>query len=84
MAELVAHEQLRSIVERLDRLDEEIGALNGDKREVYAEAKANGFDVKILKRVIRDRRIDLAARQEAEAIYDLYAQALGMLPGDDL
>src|SRR6185437_7114806 len=74
----VAQDQLRAFVERIERLEEEIKALNDDKSEVYAEAKGNGFDVKVLRKIIADRRKDYSARMEFETIYDLYAAALGM------
>jgi len=64
--------QLRSFVERVERLEEEIKALNDDKRDIYAEAKGNGFDTKVLKRVIAERRKDASERDEADAIFDLY------------
>jgi uncharacterized protein (UPF0335 family) len=70
--------QLKSLVERIERLEEEKTALSADIREVYAEAKGNGFDTKIIRQVIRMRRLDKADRQEMEAILDLYLSALGM------
>ena len=70
--------QLKSIVERIERLEEEKAALTSDIREVYAEAKGNGFDIKIMRQVIRMRRLDKADRQEQEAVLDLYLSALGM------
>ncbi|HEY4264955.1 MAG TPA: DUF2312 domain-containing protein [Micropepsaceae bacterium] len=70
--------QLKSIVERIERLEEEKAALGADIREVYAEAKGNGFDTKIIRQVIRMRRLDKADRQEQEAVLDLYLSALGM------
>ncbi|MBS7545090.1 DUF2312 domain-containing protein [Ancylobacter oerskovii] len=73
-----AKEQLRSFVERIERMDEEIRALNADKRDIYAEAKGNGFDVKALKTIVAMRRQDADTRAEREAIVDLYLQALGM------
>ena len=75
----IAHEQLKSIVERIERLEEEKQALADDIKEVYAEAKANGFDTKTLRTVIRLRKQDTSERQEQEALLDLYLQALGML-----
>jgi uncharacterized protein (UPF0335 family) len=80
MAEAVgiARDQLKSIVERIERLEEEKAALSSDIKDVYAEAKANGFDTKILRTVIRLRKQDSAERQEQEAILDLYLHALGM------
>jgi uncharacterized protein (UPF0335 family) len=74
----VAQDQLRSVVERIERLEEEKAATMADIKEVYAEAKANGFDTKTLRQVIRIRKQDKAERQEQEAILDLYLHALGM------
>jgi len=81
MAEVVgiAGEQLRQFVARIERLEEEKAALAADIREVYAEAKGNGFDTKVLRQVIRLRKIDKAERQEMQAILDLYLEALGDL-----
>jgi uncharacterized protein (UPF0335 family) len=73
-----AKDQLRSLIERVERLEEERTALTEDIREVYAEAKGNGFDTKILRQVVRLRKLDRADRQEQEAILDLYMSALGM------
>jgi uncharacterized protein (UPF0335 family) len=70
--------QLKSLIERIERLEEEKAALTADIREVYAEAKGHGFDVKIIRQVIRMRKIETADRQEQEAILDLYLSALGM------
>jgi uncharacterized protein (UPF0335 family) len=74
-----AKDQLRSIVARIERLEEEKAALAADIREVYAEAKGNGFDVKALRKLIGIRKIEQSERQEQEAILDLYMHALGML-----
>lgn len=76
----VARDQLRTIVERIERLEEEKKAIADDIRDVYAEAKANGFDVKTLRQVVRLRKVEAAERQEQEAMLDLYLSALGMLP----
>jgi uncharacterized protein (UPF0335 family) len=73
-----AKEQLKSIIERIERLEEEKQALADDIKEVYAEAKANGFDTKTLRTIVRLRKQDSAERQEQEALLDLYMQALGM------
>ncbi|HEY5046613.1 MAG TPA: DUF2312 domain-containing protein [Rhizomicrobium sp.] len=73
-----AKDQLRSLIERVERLEEERAALGADIREVYSEAKGNGFDTKIMRQVVRLRRLDRADRQEQEAILDLYLSALGM------
>lgn len=71
-----AREQLRAFVERVERLEEEIKTLNDDKRDVYGEAKANGFDVKALKAVVSYRRKDEAEREEHDAIFRLYLDTL--------
>ena len=76
----VAQGQLRSLIERIERLEEEKAALAGDIKEVYAEAKANGFDTKILRKVITLRKKDTVEREEEQAMIDLYLNALGMLP----
>ncbi|GAA0525284.1 uncharacterized protein (UPF0335 family) [Rhizomicrobium palustre] len=73
-----AKERLRSFVDRVERLEEEKKALSDDIKEVYAEAKGEGFDVKILRQVVRLRKMDKADFQEAEAMLDLYLSALGM------
>ena len=73
-----AKDQLRAIVARIERLEEEKAALSADLREVYAEAKGNGFDVKTLKSVIRIRKQDENKRREAEAVLTTYLHALGM------
>ena len=70
--------QLKSLIERIERLEEEKGALAADIREVYSEAKTNGFDTKIMRQVIRLRRLDTTERQEQGAVLDLYLAALGM------
>jgi uncharacterized protein (UPF0335 family) len=77
--ESVAADQLRSFVERIERIEEEIKGLNEDKRDIYSEAKGNGFDTKVLKKLIAMRRRDYAERQEEDAILETYMQALGMV-----
>ena len=74
----IAGDRLRSFVERIERLEEEKSALAADIREVYLEAKGTGFDVKILRQVIRLRKLDVTDRQEQEEILDLYKRALDM------
>ncbi|MBA4219961.1 MAG: DUF2312 domain-containing protein [Methylobacterium sp.] len=69
--------QLKSIVQRIERLEEEKKTIADDIKEVYAEAKGNGYDAKILRKVIALRRRDLDERKEEEAILDLYLQAVG-------
>lgn len=71
-----AKDQLRTIVERVERLEEEKKALSGDIREVYAEAKGNGFDVAIVRQVVKIRAMDGTERDEREALLDLYLSAL--------
>lgn len=75
----VAAAQIRSIIERVERLEEEKAALAADIREIYSEAKGNGYDVKVLRQIVRIRKQDKAERQEQEAILDLYMHALGMV-----
>lgn len=77
---MVAREQLKSVVERIERLEAEKKAIADDVRDVYAEAKANGFDTKVLRQIVALRKKDLTERQELEAVMDLYLVALGMLP----
>lgn len=74
-----AQTQLKTIIERIERLEEDEAALATDKKEVFAEAKGNGFDVKIIRKVVALRKIDKAKRDEAEAILDLYLSAIGGL-----
>ena len=76
----IAQGQLRSIIERIERLEEEKKAIADDIKEVYAEAKGNGFDAKILRKVVTIRKKDRAEREEEEAMLDLYLGALGMIP----
>jgi len=71
-------DQLRAIVARIERLEEEKAALAADLREVYAEAKANGFDVKALRAVVRIRKQDENKRKEEEAVLVTYLHALGI------
>ena len=77
MAEAVAAERLRSFVNRIEKLEEERAAMAADIREVYAEAKANGFEPKIMRQVVRLRKMDRGERQEQEALLTLYLEALG-------
>ncbi len=74
-----AKDQLKSIIERIERLDEERKTISDDIRDVYAEAKGNGFDVKALRTVVRMRKQDANERAEQETILETYLQALGML-----
>lgn len=72
-------EQLRSIVERIERLEEEKKSIADDIKDVYAEAKGNGFDVTALRTIVRMRKQDADKRQERETILETYMQALGMI-----
>lgn len=74
-----AKDQLKSVIERIERLEEEKGNLATDIREIYQEAKGNGFDVKALRTVVRMRKQDANERQEQETVLETYLQALGML-----
>ena len=74
-----AKDQLRSIIERIERLEEEKKAISDDIRDVYAESKGNGFDVKALRTIVRLRKQDPNERAEAETILETYMQALGMM-----
>ena len=71
-----AQTQLKTIIERVERLEEDKAAVLADLKEVYLEAKGNGFDVKILRKVIRLRKQDSAKRAEEEALIDLYMSAI--------
>jgi uncharacterized protein (UPF0335 family) len=74
-----AAERLRSFVERVERMEEEKATLMEDIKEIFSEAKGEGYDVKILKRCIKERKRDKADRQEEEAIYTVYAEQLNLL-----
>lgn len=74
-----AKDQLKAFVERVERLEEEKKAISDDIRDVYGEAKANGFDTKALRTVVRLRKQDINERKEQEAILETYLHALGML-----
>ena len=75
-----AEGQLKSIVERIERLEEEKKVIGADIKEVYAEAKGNGYDIKILRKVISLRKKEMGERMEEEAMLDVYLSALGMMP----
>jgi uncharacterized protein (UPF0335 family) len=81
----VAQDQLKAFVERIERMEEEKKAIADDIREIYAEAKGNGFDIKVLRQVVKIRKQDHSERMEQEAILDLYLAALGMqaAPSED-
>jgi len=79
LARRFAKDQLKAFVERVERLEEEKKAIADDIRDVYAEAKGNGFDVKTLRVVVRLRKQDINERKEQEALLETYLHALGML-----
>jgi uncharacterized protein (UPF0335 family) len=79
-----AKDQLRAIVERVERLEEEKKTISDDIRDVYAEAKGNGYDVKALRTIVRLRKQDANERAEQETILETYMIALGMLAGTPL
>lgn len=74
----VAADRLRSIVERIERLEEERKALSSDIKDIFAEAKSAGFDVKVLRQIIRIRKQEPAEVEEQESLLDVYRRALGM------
>ncbi len=74
----VAGDRLKSFMDRIERLEEEKSALAADIREVFSEAKSTGFDVKIIRQILRLRKMDGPEREEQEHLLDVYKQALGM------
>jgi len=76
----IAGDQLKSIIERIERLEEEKSGIASDIKDIFAEAKGNGYDVKTLRKVISLRKQDAAERDEAEHLLDTYKRALGMIP----
>ena len=74
----VAADQLRSYIERIERLEEEKAGIAADIKDVFAEAKGNGFDVKTMRQILRLRKLEELDRQEQETLLDLYKRALGM------
>ena len=74
----VAGDRLRTIIERIERLEEEKKALSEDIREIYSEAKGAGFDVKVIRQLVRLRKMDATDRSEMEQVLDVYKRALGM------
>jgi len=74
-----AQGRLKSFIERIERLEEDKAAIAADMKEIFAEAKGEGFDTKIMRKVVRLRKQDKAKRQEEEAILDLYLSAIGGL-----
>jgi uncharacterized protein (UPF0335 family) len=77
--ETVAKDQLRAFIERIERMEEEKAAIAADIKEIYAEAKGNGFDTKTLRKIVNIRKIDVNERAESEALLETYMRALGMV-----
>jgi uncharacterized protein (UPF0335 family) len=75
----VSSKRLKSIIQRIEKLEEDKAAIAEDIKEVYAEAKGTGFDVKIIRAIIRDRKMDIEKVRERDELIDLYKSALGML-----
>lgn len=73
----IAVDRLRSLIERIERLEEERRALGGDIKDIYDEAKSAGFDVKVMRRLVKDRRMDPAVLEEQETLLEVYRRALG-------
>lgn len=78
MSEVITAEQLKSIIERVERLEAERKELQTDIKEIYAEAKGNGYQPKIIRAIVRLRKLSLADRAEQEELIDLYMSAIGM------
>ena len=79
MAEPGHNKQLQSLIERIERLEEEKAGIAADIRDIYKEAKSNGFDAKVMREIIKERKMDANERQEREALKETYMHALGML-----
>ena len=78
MTEMVSADELRLLIERIERLEEEKKGISDDIREVYSEAKSRGYDAKIMRQIIKLRAMESHERQEWEAVLDTYISALGM------
>ena len=74
----IAADRLKSFIERIERLEEEKGAIAGDIKEVYSEAKSAGFETKIMRQIVRLRKMDVQERTEQEQLLDVYKQAVGL------
>lgn len=84
MTTAIAGEKLRSFIERLEAIEEERRALKADMDEIFAAAEQSGFEVKIMRKLMRERRVDEEARAQEQAMLDLYRSALGMLTNTPL
>ena len=74
----ISSERLRSIIKRIEKLEEDKAGISDDIKEIYAEAKGTGFDVKIIRQIVRLRKIELEKRREQDELLDLYMSAIGM------
>lgn len=74
----IAVDRLRSLIERIERLEEEKKAIAGDIRDIFAEAKSAGFDVKVMREILKLRKMDAADRDEKELLLETYCEALGL------
>lgn len=81
--ESVAQDQLRSFIDRIERMEEEKAAIANDIKEIYAEARGTGFNTKVMRRIVNIRKQDANERNEMDALLDLYMSALGMIPERD-
>ena len=84
MSDVIAADQLRLLIERVERLEEEKAGMADDIKDVYAEAKGQGYDVKTMRAIVKLRKMDANARKEADALLATYAAALGMQLGFDI
>lgn len=74
----IAADRLRTLIERIERLEEEKGNLQNDIKDVYGEAKGAGFDTKVMRQIVRMRKMDAADREEQDQLLDLYRRAIGL------
>jgi uncharacterized protein (UPF0335 family) len=74
----IAADRLKSFIERVERLEEEKAAIAGDVKEIYAEAKSSGFEVKIMRQLVRLRKMEPAVRKEQDELLDIYKRAIGL------
>jgi uncharacterized protein (UPF0335 family) len=74
----ISSERLKSIIKRIEKLEEDKASVSEDLKEVYAEAKGTGFDAKLIRQIVRIRKMEVEARREQEELLDLYKSALGM------
>jgi uncharacterized protein (UPF0335 family) len=78
MSDLIAVDQLRQYIERIERLEEELDGIKGDRKDVYTEVKAVGYDAKAVRKIVRIRKMDPTQRQIEEAVEETYRSALGL------